>query len=61
MNDTQSLVAKVSRLDPRSGAALLKDESDARIADLLSRMHIGHAVEVLERNGLPPAISAVCG
>jgi len=48
MNDTQSLVAKVSRLDPRSGAALLKDESDARIADLLSRMHIGHAVEVLE-------------
>ncbi len=48
MDDTQSLVAKVARLDPRSGADLLKPLPDARIADLLSRMHIGHAVEVLE-------------
>ncbi|MGE4359931.1 MAG: CBS domain-containing protein, partial [Lysobacteraceae bacterium] len=48
MDDIQNLVARVARLDPRSGADLLKAVPDARIADVLSRMHIGHAVEVLE-------------
>ncbi|MEZ5545979.1 MAG: magnesium transporter [Lysobacteraceae bacterium] len=48
-SETQSsLLTQLGCLDPRSAADLLADQPDARIADLLSRLHIGHAVEVLE-------------
>src|SRR5690554_2003628 len=48
MDDTQTLLTRLAQLDPRSGADLLDHLPDARIADLLSRLHIGLAVEVLE-------------
>ena len=48
MDDTQTLLPRLPQLDPRSGADLLDHLPDARIADLLSRLHIGLAVEVLE-------------
>ena len=52
MQPNNPLLAKVSRLDPASAAALLKPVEDAAIADLLTRLHIGHSVEILEE--FPP-------
>ena len=48
MDITPKLFARVAGLDPRSAAELLDALPDARIAELLARLHIGHAVEVLE-------------
>ena len=48
MDISPTLLSKVSGLDPRSAADLLTEMPDAQIADLLNRLHIGHAVEVLE-------------
>ncbi len=35
-------------LDPKTAARRLEDATDTEIADLLTRLHTGHAVEVLE-------------
>lgn len=48
MEQAEELIAQVRTLDPKSAAERLADSSDREIADLLSSMHIGHAVEVLE-------------
>ncbi len=48
MDVSPNLFAKVAGLDPRSAADLLEAMPDAQIAELLTRLHIGHAVEVLE-------------
>ncbi len=48
MDISPTLLSKVSALDPRSAADLLEAMPDEQIADLLNRLHIGHAVEVLE-------------
>lgn len=42
------LLAKVNRRDPKSAQELLAPLDDAAIATLLARLHIGHAVEILE-------------
>ena len=47
-DSAQALLSQLGHLDPRSACELLADQPDALIADLLSRLHIGHAVEVLE-------------
>jgi magnesium transporter len=39
---------EIRDLDPRTAAQRLADASDGEIADLLTRLHTGHAVEVLE-------------
>lgn len=52
MDISPTLFSKVAGLDPRSAADLLQDLPDAQIAELLTRLHIGHAVEVLEE--FPP-------
>lgn len=48
MDISPTLYARIAGLDPRSAADLLKAMPDAQIAELLTRLHIGHAVEVLE-------------
>lgn len=48
MDISPTLFSKVAGLDPRSAADLLEAMPDAQIAELLTRLHIGHAVEVLE-------------
>lgn len=48
MEQGSGLVATVRKLDPRSAAERLADSADGTIADLLGRLHIGHAVEILE-------------
>ncbi|HET6603361.1 MAG TPA: magnesium transporter [Xanthomonadaceae bacterium] len=48
MSDTPDLLERVRGLDPRSAAEALEEIEDARIAQLLARLHIGHAVEVLD-------------
>ena len=45
---TDKLLSKVNRLDPKSAAQLLAPLDDPAIADLLTRLHIGHSVEILE-------------
>jgi magnesium transporter len=42
------LGAAIRKLDPKSAAERLADSTDGTIADLLSKLHIGHAVEILE-------------
>ena len=39
---------RIRDLDPRTAAERLRDASDAEIGALLSEMHVGHAVEILE-------------
>lgn len=48
MEQGTGLVAAVRKLDPKSAAERLASSADGTIADLLSKMHIGHAVEILE-------------
>lgn len=48
MEPTDPLLSKVNRLDPKSAAEILAPREDAAIASLLARLHIGHAVEILE-------------
>ena len=48
MDITPKLYSRIAGLDPRSAADLLAPMPDAQIAELLTRLHIGHAVEVLE-------------
>jgi magnesium transporter len=48
MEQGGGLVATVRKLDPKSAAERLADSTDGTIADLLSKLHIGHAVEILE-------------
>lgn len=43
----RSLLEKISTTDGRHAARLLAEESDARIAELLSQIHPGAAVEIL--------------
>ncbi len=44
----RSLLENITTTDGQSAARLLSDESDARIAELLSLMHPGAAVEILD-------------
>jgi magnesium transporter len=39
---------QIRDLDPKTASRRLADSTDAEIADLLTRLHTGHAVEVLE-------------
>lgn len=48
METNPALLDQVRDLDPRTASRRLADSSDAEIADLLTRLHTGHAVEVLE-------------
>lgn len=48
MEQPTGQVRAVRQLDPKSAAERLADSADGTIADLLSKMHIGHAVEILE-------------
>ena len=48
MEQGTGLVAAVRKLDPKSAAERLASSADGTIADLLSKMHIGHAVEMAE-------------
>jgi len=48
MGDTEALLAALHELDPASASERLAGCSDDEIAGLLTRLHIGHAVEVLE-------------
>lgn len=48
MDVSPTLFSRIARLDPHSAADLLQSMPDAQIAELLTRLHIGHAVEVLE-------------
>ena len=48
MDISPTLFSRVAGLDPRSAADLLAPMADPQIAELLTRLHIGHAVEVLE-------------
>lgn len=48
MDISPTLFSRVAGLDPHSAADLLAPMPDAQIAELLTRIHIGHAVEVLE-------------
>jgi magnesium transporter len=48
MGQGTGLVAAVRTLDPKSAKERLEDKSDTAIAELLARMHIGYAVEILE-------------
>lgn len=48
MEQGGELVATVRKLDPRSAAECLAASADGTIADLLAKLHIGHAVEILE-------------
>lgn len=43
-----TLLAELQRLDPRTAAQRLADRSDAEIGNLLSALHTGYAVEILE-------------
>jgi len=52
MEQEASRVATLGKLDPRSAAERLQDRDDAAIAGLLTALHIGHAVEILEE--FPP-------
>lgn len=46
--DTDTLLAELRELDPKSACERLDHHSDDEVAALLTRLHIGHAVEVLE-------------
>src|SRR6187431_1587853 len=48
MEEQPALLQRIRDLDPRTAAERLRDVSDAEIAALLSSMHVGHAVEILE-------------
>lgn len=48
MDQGTALVAAVRKLDPKSAAERLAPSADGTIADLLAKLHIGHAVEILE-------------
>jgi magnesium transporter len=48
MEQGGGLVATVRKLDPKSAAERLASSADGTIADLLAKLHIGHAVEILE-------------
>lgn len=48
MDQGGGLLATIRKLDPRSAAERLADSADGTIADLLSKLHIGHSVEILE-------------
>jgi magnesium transporter len=48
METNTALLDQVRDLDPKTASRRLADSSDAEIADLLTRLHTGHAVEVLE-------------
>jgi magnesium transporter len=48
MEQGGGLVATIRKLDPRSAAERLGASADGTIADLLAKLHIGHAVEILE-------------
>ena len=48
MTDTDILLAELRELDPRSACERLAGRPDEDIAALLTKLHIGHAVEVLE-------------
>ena len=48
MEQGSGLVAVVRKLDPKSAAERLAASADGTIADLLAKLHIGHAVEILE-------------
>lgn len=48
MEQGAGLVAAVRKLDPKSAAERLRASADDVIADLLAKLHIGHAVEILE-------------
>lgn len=52
MEQGAGLVAAVRKLDPKSAAERLSATADDVIADLLAKLHIGHAVEILEE--FPP-------
>ncbi len=48
MEQGAGLVAAVRKLDPKSAAERLRATADDVIAELLAKLHIGHAVEILE-------------
>lgn len=48
MSDTEALLDALRELDPKSASERLAGCTDAEVAALLGRLHIGHAVEVLE-------------
>src|SRR5687768_17974367 len=52
MEQDAGRAATLGKLDPRSAAERLQDRDDAAIAGLLTALHIGHAVEILEE--FPP-------
>lgn len=52
MEQAAGLVTTIGKLDPKSAAERLAETTDASIAKLLSELHIGHAVEILEE--FPP-------
>lgn len=47
MDDTL-LLGQIRDLDPKTAAERLEDSDDTEIAHLLTQLHIGHAVELLE-------------
>ena len=51
MTDDTGLLEALRDLDPASAAERLADHDDAAVAGLLGKLHIGHAVEVLEEFG----------
>jgi magnesium transporter len=48
MESATPLLDQIRDLDPKTASRRLADSTDAEIADLLTRLHTGHAVEVLE-------------
>ena len=48
MEQGGGLAAIVRKLDPKSAAERLAESADGTIADLLAKLHIGQAVEILE-------------
>jgi len=48
MDPTTPLLDQIRDLDPKTASRRLADSTDVEIADLLTRLHTGHAVEVLE-------------
>lgn len=48
MSDQTTRIDEIRDLDPKTAAKRLGESGDAEIADLLTRLHTGHAVEVLE-------------
>jgi magnesium transporter len=48
MSETEALLAALRELDPKSACERLAGHPDDEVAALLTKLHIGHAVEVLE-------------